>query len=362
VRRGHAIPLIFSLLLLAGCTAMPANRSVPAVSAAEARGDQPGVALSPPPATTPAPSVVASQSPAPSTASVPAPAQQTTKPANPGKTAPASAPVAAAAQPPVQPAQAGPRLAILVYHEVDDQVKSDYTVTPAHFEAQLQMLKAEGYSFYRLADVERLLAGDKGLPEKGVMLAFDDGYQSFATKVLPLARKYNVPAVCFVVTKYASLDIIFGRPHMSAVEIQAAVGSGLLELAGHSWDGHRTAPGADGTQVPVLTQPIKQHPSPTVETQAEYEQRVLEDFRKTAELLTGWGAGNGAKHFTFPYTARSDEAVRLGQQAGFRYFYVGGEQLVTPQSDPTAIPRVHAGAPYITADVLKETLYRLFSN
>lgn len=351
MRRVYAIIVFFCLILAAGCSSSPATRAVSAVSE-----------TLPVPQQTPTPVGDASSSAAPErtvTAEPDMPAVTKTRAA--GTKHPASTAGAAPAKEPAKPAKAVPRLAILVYHDVDESFQSDYTITPAHLEAQIQMLQAEGYYFYRLTDVEKLLAGGEGLPEKGVMLAFDDGYQSYASKVLPLAQKYNIPAVCFVVTKYMTFDIIFGRPHMATVELQAVIKSGLLDLAGHSYDGHRLGLAADGSQQPVLTVPIKPHLAPAVETQAEYEARVLDDFRQTSRILKELGTDTGTRHFTFPFTARSEDAVRLGQQAGFKYFYVGGDQLVTPQTDPTSIPRIHAGAPYITADVLKETLRRLFA-
>jgi peptidoglycan/xylan/chitin deacetylase (PgdA/CDA1 family) len=243
---------------------------------------------------------------------------------------------------------------------VYDQFASPYTITPAQLESHIRMLKAEGYAFYRLADVERLLQGGEGLPTRGVMLTFDDGYQSFATQVLPLAQKYQVPVVSFAVTKYHTEAIIFGRPHMADVEARRVIASGWGEIASHSHDGHRTAPGAGGAQVPVLTQPVLHPEHDRLETQAEYEARVRDDFARSAQVLARLGATTGLRHYAFPFTARSADAVRLGQEAGFRYFYVGGNQLVTPDTDPTAIPRIQAGMPHITAEMLKEQLRTLF--
>lgn len=375
MRRHFAIPLLSLLLLAAGCAAQPAAGTVPApegsgavTAQTQTNQAQPASGSDSTTTSNPGTSAAAGSGTAaagqPGTAAGGTPAQgQTGTTGSSGAqatTGTTGAPAKAPGSAPAQHAKQEPRMAILVYHEVDDAYQSDYTITTALFEEQIQMLQAEGYKFYGFDGVEKLLAGGEGMPEKSVMLAFDDGYQSFATKVLPIAKKYGVPAVCFVVTQYADFDIIFSRPHMAPVELKKAVDSGLLELGGHSWNGHRTAEGADGSQVPVLTQPIRDFRTKVLETQAEYESRVLNDFKRTTELLQSWGAGIGARHFTFPYTARSEDAVRLGQQAGFRYFYVGGDQLVTPKSDPTAIPRVNAGSPYITADGLKTTLQRLF--
>lgn len=253
-----------------------------------------------------------------------------------------------------------PRLAILVYHDVADQASGGYTISQRQLEEQIQMLKDEGYAFYRLADVERLLSGAADMPAKGVMLAFDDGYQSFATRVLPVAQRFGVPAVCFMVTKYSEFDIFMGLPHMAPVEMNQVVASGLLELASHSYDGHRTAETADGTHRPVLLNRIRKPQSSQIETPEEYAERVRSDFANSAKVLEGLKAGTGVRHFTFPYGLRSDEAVRLGREAGFQYFYIGTDQLVTPDTDPGAIPRVHAGAPEITAEVLRDRLRDLF--
>jgi poly-beta-1,6-N-acetyl-D-glucosamine N-deacetylase len=351
VQRRLAIVLLLCAFLTAGCSGARDRR--PSAIAEAAPAITPTVAR-------PAPTAPAAQEP-PKTSPAPAtkPASETA-PAKPGATKPQAPTKSPAPAPATEPNKVQPRLAILVYHDVDEQFQSDYTITPALLEAQITMLQAEGYHFYTFDEVEQLLAGGEGLPTMGVMLAFDDGYQSFVTQVGPLAEKYGVPAVCFVVTKYMSMDIFMGRPHMAPVEMKQAVASPLLDLGGHSWDGHRTGLTADGSQAPVLTKPIWHHKAPAVETQAEYEQRVLLDFQTSGKILEEYGVSTGLRHFTFPYTARSEDAVRLGQEAGVTYFYVGGERLVTPDTDPTAIPRVHAGAPYMTADVLRETLRTLF--
>lgn len=284
-------------------------------------------------------------------------AGQPTAPAEAPAEAPAQAPAEAPAEPHAGPQ---PRLAILVYHQVDSRFSNPYTVTPAQFESHVTMLKEEGYTFYRLADVERLLSGEEGLPERGVLLAFDDGYSSFYSDVFPIAQEHGVPVTCFVVTRFLERVDPLAQPHMTAYQMQDLAQSPLVDLGGHSHDGHRLAPTAEGTQ-PVLAHRVLVGETGEPETEAEYQDRVAADFIRNAQLLREQGITTGLSHFTFPYTARSPEAVKLGQAAGFRYFYVGGERLVTPQTDPTEIPRVNAGAPDITAELLREHLRHLFA-
>lgn len=256
----------------------------------------------------------------------------------------------------------GPRVAVLAYHDLDARLINAYTITPAHFEAQILMLKEEGYAFYTLGDLERLLAGAPDLPPRGVLLTFDDGYSSFFTAVLPMAERHQVPVVSFLVAKYLDQIVLGARPHMSQWETSQAAASPFGDIAGHSYDAHHLGVSATGELKPALLYPLVDPVSGQLEGQADFEARIAADFVRTAALLQQYGAGDGLKHYAFPFTARSDEAVRLGQAAGFQFFYVGGEQLASAATDPTAIPRVHAGAPEITAWVLRERLRALFGD
>lgn len=246
-----------------------------------------------------------------------------------------------------------------MYHDVDDEQQDAYTISSAHLESHIRMFREEGYHFYTLSDMERLLAGEP-MPEKGVMLTFDDGYASFYTHILPIAERYEVPVIFFVITMYLDQTVIGGRPHMTSPQTRAAAASPFAELASHSHNGHFVGQIGPSRFGPALTNRIFRPRSVQPETDAEYTERVLEDYQRSARLLIEHGETTGLRHFAFPFTARTDEAVRLGQEAGYVYFYVGGEQLAHAGSDPTAIPRVHAGAPYITAEWLRDRLRWLF--
>lgn len=279
---------------------------------------------------------------------------------SPSETAPGPAeePVSA-----VHPSDGSPqsRLAVLMYHQVHPGFDNAYTVTPAQLESHVVMLLEEGYTFYTLEDVERLLAGEPGMPEKGVLLTFDDGYSSFYTDVMPIAWKYQIPVTCFVVTSFLEELNPLAQPHMTARQMQDLALSPLADLGGHSHNGHQTITASDGTQQPFLTHRMRDPETGELESTEAYQARGQTDFERNAEMLRLQGVTTGTRHFAFPFTARSPEAVRLGQAAGFQYFYVGGEQLVTPETDPTAIPRINAGAPEITADALRYRLDVLFA-
>jgi peptidoglycan/xylan/chitin deacetylase (PgdA/CDA1 family) len=86
---------------------------------------------------------------------------------------------------------------VLMYHGVGDEPAAHaelrYTVSEPTFRAHLDTLAARP-----VVSLERLLYGRA--PDGAVVLSFDDGERSVATRVAPLLRERSLPAVLFVTT------------------------------------------------------------------------------------------------------------------------------------------------------------------
>jgi peptidoglycan/xylan/chitin deacetylase (PgdA/CDA1 family) len=117
--------------------------------------------------------------------------------------------------------QVAPQVLVLMYHRVIELPSDPYelTVTPQHFEEQMQVLRR----FYRPIPLQQLagalrdearpqrLAGleelgdawrGESLPRKGVVLTFDDGYFDNLLNAKPILERYDIPATVFVATGY----------------------------------------------------------------------------------------------------------------------------------------------------------------
>jgi len=100
------------------------------------------------------------------------------------------------------------RVPILMYHYISrapagsDAVRTDLSLDPALFEEQLAWLAANHYQSVSLADLTLALQAGAPLPEKPVILTFDDGYADSYTAAFPLMRKYGFSATFFVVTSF----------------------------------------------------------------------------------------------------------------------------------------------------------------
>jgi peptidoglycan/xylan/chitin deacetylase (PgdA/CDA1 family) len=117
---------------------------------------------------------------------------------------------------------------ILCYHRLGAGT-SKMVVSPANFEAQMAWLVRNDYRVIRLADLAPFLAGDKPLPQRSVVITFDDGYESVHRHALPILRKYGLPATVFVYT-----DFLGGGDALTWAQLQDMQVSGLVDVQSHS--------------------------------------------------------------------------------------------------------------------------------
>ena len=96
---------------------------------------------------------------------------------------------------------------ILMYHYISappadaDIYRLDLSVTPANFEAQLAWLQSQGYQSITLSQLVHHLARGQSLPDKPIVLTFDDGYRDHYTNAFPLLKRYGYLATFFIVTQ-----------------------------------------------------------------------------------------------------------------------------------------------------------------
>ncbi len=126
---------------------------------------------------------------------------------------------------------------ILMYHHIADSppdadpIRRDLSVSPQTFEAQLRYLVGAGYQPITLRDLIYHLALGASLPEKPVILTFDDGYEDNYTNAYPLLKKYGFVGTFFIVTEPVDRK---RAGYMSWAQIEIMSTSGM-EIGAHSY-------------------------------------------------------------------------------------------------------------------------------
>lgn len=91
-------------------------------------------------------------------------------------------------------------LPVLMYHHVSPN-PGLVTVSPAAFRAQMERIAKDGWKTLGSQELEDFFAG-RPLPEKSVMLTFDDGYLDNFVHAHPVLAELGLQATLFIVTDW----------------------------------------------------------------------------------------------------------------------------------------------------------------
>lgn len=95
---------------------------------------------------------------------------------------------------------AKPEVPVLCYHRISDGPKSEYRVSPATFSAHMKMLADSGYHSISPDQLYDYLVYNKILPEKPVIIAFDDSRAEHFEIAAPALEKHGFRGVFFIMT------------------------------------------------------------------------------------------------------------------------------------------------------------------
>ena len=101
----------------------------------------------------------------------------------------------------------GITLPVIMYHSLlkDPARSGKYILPPDVLREDLQYLKGKGYQTVTMNEVIGYVSGEGILPEKPVLITFDDGFYNNLTYLLSILEEYDAKAVLSVVGEYADL-------------------------------------------------------------------------------------------------------------------------------------------------------------
>lgn len=219
-------------------------------------------------------------------------------------------------------------LPVLMYHHVLENSKllGDYVITPQQLESDFQFLQQQGYTPIVVQQLIDYVKTGAALPEKPVIITFDDGYESNYAYAYPLLQKYNFKAV---VSIYGTCTDSFSEKedkhlsysHITWKEIQEMMDSGLVEFQNHTYNLHKNGKSE--------RKGIKKLPGETVE---QYQNMLREDLGKLQnEFLENTGTAPTA--FVYPFGQLEKEADDVLKELGFQASFCCQEKLNTVTRD-----------------------------
>lgn len=96
---------------------------------------------------------------------------------------------------------ANSKVLVLNYHQVNNNF-NPLAVPLNFFDAQMNFLASSGYVPITPEELYKGMNGELELPEKTVLITFDDGYVDNYTNAFPILKKYGMKATIFVVPAF----------------------------------------------------------------------------------------------------------------------------------------------------------------
>ena len=216
---------------------------------------------------------------------------------------------------------------ILLFHNVATaprhSARASIFVAPSLFKRQISALADAGYTAVTLDDVWNAWHGAGALPDKPVVLDFDDGYANQYAVALPTLRAHGWPGV---------LSLIVHNPYPDP--ISPAQVRRMLD-AGWELDAH------------TLT-----HPDLTKISHA----RVVREVAQSRKLLKA-RYHQPVNFLAYPYGHTDSQVVAAVKSAGFLGATTTTSGIATPDGDPDRLPRIIV-SPHTTPTALVSKLER----
>lgn len=130
------------------------------------------------------------------------------------------------------------KVPVIMYHDVVEFTlrEDDYLISACTLERDIQKMLEAGFKPIAVSSLIDYVYNGTPLPDKSVVLVFDDGYAGVKTQVLPLLEKYDIQAAVSIIGARAQRveDGGCNADYMSWADIREAESSGHVEFISHS--------------------------------------------------------------------------------------------------------------------------------
>ncbi|MEG1460451.1 MAG: polysaccharide deacetylase family protein [Oscillospiraceae bacterium] len=230
--------------------------------------------------------------------------------------------------------EAGTRLPIVMYHHLSEKPRllNQHVLGVWEFENDLKYLRDKGYESISLGELLAWYEGNFEMPERPVLITFDDGFESTGVYAVPLLEKYGFNAVVAIIGSVA--DTYTQNPdHM-------------LDYSYLSWEAIREL--AEGGTVEIQCHTDNLHKYDARHGAAMKKGESLEDYRAllTADLnlCMEKAAANGVpmlKTLAYPYGSFSGETMEIIRGLGFKAGFTCDEQVNVLSGNSAELFRLH---------------------
>lgn len=120
---------------------------------------------------------------------------------------------------------------VLMYHNISSQGSTAYITRVGDFRAQMKYLHDNGYQTISVTQVANAIREGGVLPEKAVVLTFDDGYEGVYENAFPITQEYGFTGTVYIITSTLEKNKSYG--YMKPEQYQELAEAGW-EIGSHT--------------------------------------------------------------------------------------------------------------------------------
>lgn len=207
-------------------------------------------------------------------------------------------------------------IAILMYHDVIPEELPEYDgnkLVVDRFREQMQYLVDNNYYTLTLEEFDAFYRGELEIPEKSLMLTFDDGFNGMLHLVEPILIEYNLHAVSFIIGEKTTYEPMY---FLDKVQIDEMTQRGYFNFESHSFGLHEWSSKSRGMVEDA-----------TVE-------EVGTDKAMQEELI------GSTTFFCYPFGHSEGTAAEVLAANGYQYAVTTAGGYVSRETDPFQLPRI----------------------
>lgn len=182
------------------------------------------------------------------------------------------------------------KVPVMMYHDILPKKQVFFDVTAEEFEQHLRLIQDKGLTPISFEQLITHLRTGLPLPEKPILLTFDDGYGGHYEYVYPLLKKYGYPGVFSIYTSNIGQNT--GRSHVNWEQLKQMASDPLVTIASHS-----------------VTHPndLREFPDDKLQMEVVESKRILET-----------NLGIPIRYFTYPVGKYDARVARWVHAAGYQ--------------------------------------------
>ena len=202
---------------------------------------------------------------------------------------------------------------VLYYHSVDENAANEVTITPEKLKEQLDYINDNNYVTITMTELYDHIENNKPIPEKSILITFDDGYMNNYTEAFPMLKVLNMTATIFCVGN--SLD---GSYYLSEEAIKEMSDYGI-DIESHT---------VNHVHLDTMS----------------YDEQLLElkNSKNILEKITG----KEVLSLAYPFGDYNDNTIKAAKDAGYKMGFTTKLGLSDRTDDIYKLDRIYISSSY----------------